>query len=191
MPYVPVAKVVLQAAAPAAAQATAQGAAQQGAAQQGAAQQGAAQQLPGAPPPIPPLPAAPGAATGGQPGPTITVGGDAFRDAIRDQVRDAVAGTGQPSNRNEIPREVIPLAGITFGMFAMVIIFFPIARAIGRMIDRRTDRSLVRVGEVGPQLRALQESVDAMAIELERISEAQRFTAKLMAEKTPGALPRG
>jgi hypothetical protein len=32
-------------------------------------------------------------------------------------------------------------------------------------------------------LRQLQESIDAMAIEIERISEGQRFTSKLIAER--------
>ena len=33
------------------------------------------------------------------------------------------------------------------------------------------------------QLEQLQQSVDAIAIEVERIAEAQRFTAKLMSER--------
>ena len=37
----------------------------------------------------------------------------------------------------------------------------------------------------------LQQSVDAIAVEVERIAEAQRFSAKLLAEKSsPSALPR-
>ena len=34
----------------------------------------------------------------------------------------------------------------------------------------------------------LQQAVEAMAVEVERISEAQRFTAKLLAERTPPAV---
>jgi hypothetical protein len=36
-----------------------------------------------------------------------------------------------------------------------------------------------------PRLEQLQQSVDAIAIEVERIAEAQRFTAKLLAERAP------
>ncbi len=137
-----------------------------------------------APPlPIGAMPAEPGAATSAASG--------TIRDQIRQQIRDQIAGTSQPSRSSDIPPEVIPLVGMTLSILMAIIILFPIARAISRMIDRRTDRSLVNVAEVAPQLRMLQESVDAMAIELERISEAQRFTAKLMAEKVPQALPRG
>ena len=40
------------------------------------------------------------------------------------------------------------------------------------------------------RLEQLQHSVDAIAIEVERIAEAQRFTAKLLAEQAEGRLPR-
>jgi len=38
-----------------------------------------------------------------------------------------------------------------------------------------------------PRLEALQQSVDAVALEVERIGEAQRFHAKLQAEKNESA----
>jgi hypothetical protein len=41
------------------------------------------------------------------------------------------------------------------------------------------------------QLEQLQQSVDAIAVEVERIAEAQRFSAKLLAERAaPAALTR-
>jgi hypothetical protein len=46
----------------------------------------------------------------------------------------------------------------------------------------------VRAADLQPQIRQLQESIDTMAVELERISEAQRFQAKLMSERAH-ALP--
>ena len=39
------------------------------------------------------------------------------------------------------------------------------------------------------QLERLQQSVDAIAIEVERIAEAQRFSAKLLSERSERALP--
>ena len=35
----------------------------------------------------------------------------------------------------------------------------------------------------------LEQAVDAMAIEIERMTEAQRFTAKLLSERPPAVLP--
>lgn len=40
------------------------------------------------------------------------------------------------------------------------------------------------------RLEQLQQSVDAIAVEVERIAEAQRFSAKLLAERDPSHLPR-
>jgi hypothetical protein len=41
------------------------------------------------------------------------------------------------------------------------------------------------------QIEQLQQSVDAIAVEVERIAEAQRFSARLLAERAePAALPR-
>ncbi len=61
-------------------------------------------------------------------------------------------------------------------------------------IKSRSQRSLP--GEVGRELREqlsqLQVSVDAMSVEIERISEAQRFTTKVLTERSdPARLERG
>lgn len=92
------------------------------------------------------------------------------------------------SNDNEIPREVIPILGIVGGTIITIVVLGPIARAFARMVNRRADAMTARVPDSSPQLRQIQESLDVMAVELERISEAQRFQAKLMAER-PAALP--
>lgn len=161
-------------------------------------------------PPIPPLPAAPGAATGQAPVSGAGTGAPVSRDEAQQQLREAAANLrtaiqneigqaqqGQavtvvppPLPRDEIPDEVIPIVGIVFSMVALMVVGTPLARAIARAIDRRSDAARVRAADLAPQLRQLQESVDAMAIEVERISEAQRFTAKLMAERAQ-ALPAG
>lgn len=41
-----------------------------------------------------------------------------------------------------------------------------------------------------PDLEHLVNAVEAIAVEVERISEAQRFTAKVLAERTEAATPR-
>jgi hypothetical protein len=119
------------------------------------------------------------------------------RDGLRDGFLQEGAGTPQavvlqppPMPREQIPQEVIPLVGIVMSMVALMVIGHPIARAIARAMDRRGERGVIKAAEVAPQIRQLQDSVDAMAIELERISEAQRYTAKLMSERV-SALPSG
>ena len=52
---------------------------------------------------------------------------------------------------------------------------------------RMKPRPLVPIDD--ERFARLEQAVDAMAIEIERMSEAQRFTAKLLTERAPAALP--
>jgi len=90
------------------------------------------------------------------------------------------------------PNDFIPpqVWDVTFGFFitvAFCVVGFPLARAFARRIDRKTEFKPVAGPDLTPHIRQLQDSVDAMAIELERISEGQRFTAKLLAERSTGS----
>jgi hypothetical protein len=98
------------------------------------------------------------------------------------------ASTTVPSHNNDdIPPMVGDLLTTLCVTFAIVVIGFPLSRAFARRIDRSKVASSVGGPDLTPQIRQLQDSVDAMAIELERISEGQRFTAKLLAEKSRDA----
>lgn len=163
-------------------------------------------------PPIPALPARPGAGTGGTapapaaPGTPAPDARDQLRTEIQTQIRDAVqsatAAAGQAgeaviiqppprSPDNEIPPEVIPIVGIVFGTLAAMVLLTPIIRFVTRVLEKRMDRGLVSGDKVANQLQQLQTSLDTLAIEVERISEAQRFQAKLMAERERAVLPEG
>src|SRR5476651_1398842 len=63
---------------------------------------------------------------------------------------------------------------------AITVIAWPIARALGRRIDRKT-QPLPTNPAMAEQLQRIEQAVDAMSIEIERISESQRFMAKLQA----------
>lgn len=60
------------------------------------------------------------------------------------------------------------------------------ARRAVRAIERTTAARDAAVLELAPVIQAL----DAIAVEVERISEAQRFTTKVLAERPGAALPR-
>lgn len=76
------------------------------------------------------------------------------------------------------------------GALAIISIFvaFPIALAWARLlwkrgsVERPAAPSLS--GEMGARLTQMQQSIDAMAIEVERISEGQRFVTKLLADRS-------
>jgi hypothetical protein len=72
-----------------------------------------------------------------------------------------------------------------------VFVLFPIALAFARLIWRRGMRKIEtpRDIESGQRLKRMEHSVDAMAIEIERISEGQRFLTQLFARgERPGVL---
>lgn len=89
---------------------------------------------------------------------------------------------------DDIPPRVQETAFAFFITFAVMIIGYPIAKALGRRIDRAGAAPKVPV-EVASQLAQLNQAVEAIAVEVERISEGQRFTTKLLSEqhKLPAA----
>lgn len=151
-------------------------------------------------PPVPPLPTSPGQATGAA-SPQASGGGNAtsvlqdvragVRDAIQEGAQtEAVVVQNPPYRQDEqIPKEVVPIVGIVFGSLVCIILGFPIVRLVTRLIEKRADRSFLRASEVTQQLKTLQDSVDTMAIEIERISESQRFQDRLLSEREPVRLP--
>jgi hypothetical protein len=67
-----------------------------------------------------------------------------------------------------------------------VFIGWPIARAVARYIDRRghaarSDHAMAL--QQRQRVEQLERNIDTVAVELERLSEAQRFTTKLMEQR--------
>jgi hypothetical protein len=94
-----------------------------------------------------------------------------------------------------IPGELIPI--VLFLVIGVTVIGAPIARAIARRIERGTGGGLGALGlpnDVGARLERMEQAIDAIAVEVERIAEGQRFTSKLLASRADvvaeGALAR-
>lgn len=77
---------------------------------------------------------------------------------------------------------VIPIAGM---IFTLVLVFgTPIVIAHTRRIWRRGQAVPTSV-ETDHRLERIEQAIDAMAVEVERIAEGQRFVTRLMSERTP------
>ena len=100
--------------------------------------------------------------------------------AVQQQTRDVpFVYTGQPPNdRPVIPGEAVDIAIGFFVTCAVIIVGWPISRALGRRFERRGAQPALESG-MSEQLQRIEQSVEAIAIEVERISESQRFLAKL------------
>jgi hypothetical protein len=91
---------------------------------------------------------------------------------------------------NFIPDQAVSIANGFFVMCAVMVVGWPLARAFGRRMERGTQAAAIPPG-MSEQLQRIEQAVDAMSIEVERISESQRFLAKLQSGQSvePVALP--
>jgi hypothetical protein len=80
-----------------------------------------------------------------------------------------------------IARELIPIT--LFICISATAIGVPIARAFARRIERGTQRDPIAPPDVTARLERMEQAIDSIAVEIERISEGQRFTTKLLAER--------
>ncbi|HEV7990219.1 MAG TPA: hypothetical protein VGP25_00245 [Gemmatimonadaceae bacterium] len=92
---------------------------------------------------------------------------------------------------NVIPPQVVDISIAFFVMCAVMVIGWPLARAFGRRLERNASSAAAVPAAMGEQLQRIEQAVEAMSIEIERISESQRFLTKLQSANTPehAALP--
>ena len=112
---------------------------------------------------------------------------------IRRPDGNTVISVPPPWADHAIPQQAVDITIAFFITVAAIIIGLPLARAFARRMDRRGAGAQVP-NEIASQLTHLNQAVDAIALEVERISEGQRFTARLLSEQRDTArqtLPSG
>ena len=116
----------------------------------------------------------------------------ATREIIRAQIEQArsAARRGQPeiafppfgNSGPQIPEGAVVISVAFFVMCAVIAIGIPLARAIARRMDRKSLGAPAADSDTRARLERIEQAVDAIAVEVERISEGQRFTTKVMAD---------
>jgi hypothetical protein len=81
------------------------------------------------------------------------------------------------------------LIGILGSLTIVGAVLYPIARALGRRIEGKPAAAQIAPA-TDARLDRIEHAVEAIAVEVERISEGQRFTTKLLAERQPADAPR-
>ena len=81
------------------------------------------------------------------------------------------------------PEIVVPLGA--FATAVVLAIGVPVARAYSRRMDAESKNPRIP-DEVSGRLERIEQAVEAIAIEVERITEGQRFTTKLLSEGRSG-----
>lgn len=89
---------------------------------------------------------------------------------------------GGPFN-DDIPPQVPEILGIVGVTLVCCVVGLPLARAFARWIDRRGTVAPVN-REVTLRLEGIEQAVESVALEVERISEGQRFTTRMLSERT-------
>lgn len=87
-----------------------------------------------------------------------------------------------PPGGPQIPFEVVLIAKSFFTTIVFIALGIPIIRALSRRFIERPAPAPVISGDVTQRLERIEQAVDSIAIEVERISEAQRFTTKLLTQ---------
>jgi hypothetical protein len=89
-----------------------------------------------------------------------------------------------PYHRPGPPEEAFVLGGLF-----IVVVFFPLAIAYSRRLWRRGGAVMAALpGELMDRLTRLDQSVDSIAVEVERIGEGQRFVTRVLSERMPDAV---
>jgi hypothetical protein len=85
------------------------------------------------------------------------------------------------------PEILVPIS--FFAMVLGIVIGLPYVRGMVRRWDRQGTSPQLS-GDVAARMERMEHAIDAIAIEVERISEGQRFTTKLLSEtRGANALP--
>ncbi len=94
-----------------------------------------------------------------------------------------ITSAALPPDLSRVVRSVEQTALGLMGLLAAIVILGPFARMLARRTERRAQMApSMELQTLHRQMEQLQQSVDTMSIEVERISESQRFQSKLLLE---------
>lgn len=109
------------------------------------------------------------------------------REELREQMDQLmVAGIPVVPQVEVFPEDVIPpqavdIAIAFFVTCAVIAVGIPLARAFGRWLDRR-GQVPASGADTDARLSRIEQAIEAVAIEVERVSEGQRYTNRAMSE---------
>ncbi|MFN8719120.1 MAG: hypothetical protein ACK50C_19335 [Gemmatimonadaceae bacterium] len=137
-------------------------------------------------PPVPPVPTPPGDAP-------IVFSSDNGRP-VSISMKDGNLVLAQEGNtqviplRTLVPREAVQIAWAIPATLSILLIWWPLSRAVIRWLDRKRtdDRQTTQLQQrLDDRFATLERNIDTVAVEVERLAEGQRFTTKLLAERDP------
>jgi prefoldin subunit 5 len=99
------------------------------------------------------------------------------------QIARAAAVPGAVVPPKPIPREGPPEEAFVLGGMFIIIVLLPLSIAMARRIWRRGVATITKLpAELAERLTRIEQGMDAVAMEVERIGEGQRYMSRLFAE---------
>lgn len=95
----------------------------------------------------------------------------------------ATAAPPPPRQRQQVRIDVVDMLAIIFGAVTVMTLGTPLVKAWARRFEQRHE--IKQQAMVEQRLAAIEQAIDSVAVEVERISEGQRFTTKLLADRAP------
>jgi hypothetical protein len=111
--------------------------------------------------------------------------------ATTGQVLTAATGQFATTSNPDIPFGLRTNQVMALSVLSIIFVLFPMAIGVARNFWKRGSRpgpAPAALAQTAERLERLESSVDAIAIEIERISEGQRFVTKLLSEGQPARL---
>jgi hypothetical protein len=124
----------------------------------------------------------------GRDGQTIVLDARAVPQTQIDQYVEQALAPEPPYVEHGPPPGVIELVGIVMSLITLMVLGVPLIRAWTRRLERK-QVAPAAPSDVGDRLERIEQAVEAVALEMERVAEAQRFSARLLSERLPDALP--
>ena len=114
-------------------------------------------------------------------------------EVITSNVQGAATAVAAPPappapRRKELPDGVVEMMGIIFGAVTVMSLGTPLVKAWARRFERRHE--VQQNAQIEQRLAAIEQAIETVAVEVERISEGQRFTTKLLADKAQPEMER-
>ena len=96
-----------------------------------------------------------------------------------------IATTAPPAETFPRPNDIMAILG------GGAVLMFPLVLVLARRLwVRGTPRTATVDLEHSPRLQRMEQAIESIALEVERIGEAQRFTTKLLSERQPDTAAR-
>jgi hypothetical protein len=127
----------------------------------------------------------------GRDGRTVTIDPKAGldEDAVQNMVQTALEPPRSgPEPWDRGPPESVVIVAIVFTFLFLMTAVISIARAVGRRASAGAGAQQLPP-DLGARLARIEQGVEAVAIEVERVSEGQRYSARLLSERLPEAPP--